>query len=211
MSRDTMLKTMFSTNVGVRKDSDGTYYCPLYGCFPVSCVLSEFNQRLIFSGFIRIDRSGKHFACILNWLRDGDIPLPNLAAEIEELYHEAKYYLCEVNFSIFLRLGNTLRAILISLILRWTTRLLSEEFVWLIGQWVDWLIDWLVNKWIYYSSHVFDLWDFYSSLIPGFNTQMWSSTPSTQRPFVPGSTDNFGPRGATTDFQRQEARSEIAS
>ncbi|OWA50201.1 BTB/POZ domain-containing adapter for CUL3-mediated RhoA degradation protein 3 [Hypsibius exemplaris] len=68
LAKDTMLKTMFSTNVGVRKDAEG---------------------------FIRIDRSGKHFGSILNWMRDGDVPLPACTSDIEELHHEAKYYLCE--------------------------------------------------------------------------------------------------------------------
>lgn len=89
MAKDTMLKTMFSTNVGVRKDSEGLftllYFFVMRGFFPK-----------FFVGFIRIDRSGKHFGGILNWLRDGDIPLPACTTEIEELYHEAKYYLCEV-------------------------------------------------------------------------------------------------------------------
>ncbi|XP_055355897.1 BTB/POZ domain-containing adapter for CUL3-mediated RhoA degradation protein 3-like [Paramacrobiotus metropolitanus] len=67
-SKDTMLKTMFTTPMGFRKDSEG---------------------------FVRIDRCGKHFGTILNWLRDGDVPLPSGPTEIEELYHEAKYYLCE--------------------------------------------------------------------------------------------------------------------
>lgn len=49
------------------------------------------------AGFARIDRCGKHFATILTWLRDGDVPLPTCPTEVEELCQEAKYYLCEVN------------------------------------------------------------------------------------------------------------------
>lgn len=39
-----------------------------------------------------IDRCGKHFGIILNFLRDGSIPLPENPREIAELLAEAKYY-----------------------------------------------------------------------------------------------------------------------
>merc|ERR1719490_451858 len=43
-------------------------------------------------GWILIDRNGKHFGAILNYLRDGTIPLPETRRELMELQAEAKYY-----------------------------------------------------------------------------------------------------------------------
>lgn len=39
-----------------------------------------------------IDRCGKHFGTILNFLRDGAVPLPESTKEMAELLTEAKYY-----------------------------------------------------------------------------------------------------------------------
>ena len=36
-------------------------------------------------GWILIDRNGKHFGAILNYLRDGTIPLPETRRELMEL------------------------------------------------------------------------------------------------------------------------------
>merc|ERR1719391_1273638 len=46
-------------------------------------------------GWILIDRSGKHFGSILNFLRDGSVPLPDTRRELLELQAEAKYYCIE--------------------------------------------------------------------------------------------------------------------
>ena len=54
------------------------------------------KSKVGFAGWILIDRSGKQFATILNWLRDGDAPLPESRLEIEELKMEATFYLAEV-------------------------------------------------------------------------------------------------------------------
>ncbi|XP_074601705.1 BTB/POZ domain-containing adapter for CUL3-mediated RhoA degradation protein 3-like [Brevipalpus obovatus] len=43
-------------------------------------------------GFKMIDRSGKHFDKILNFLRDESIPLPETRIELEELLVEANFY-----------------------------------------------------------------------------------------------------------------------
>ncbi|KAJ8967534.1 hypothetical protein NQ314_002849 [Rhamnusium bicolor] len=62
---DTMLRAMFSGRMEVLSDSDG---------------------------WILIDRCGKHFGTILNFLRDGSVSLPESAKEMAELVAEAKYY-----------------------------------------------------------------------------------------------------------------------
>nr|XP_020863586.1 BTB/POZ domain-containing adapter for CUL3-mediated RhoA degradation protein 3 isoform X1 [Phascolarctos cinereus] len=66
--QDTMLKAMFSGRMEVLTDSEG---------------------------WILIDRCGKHFGTILNYLRDGAVPLPESRREVEELLAEAKYYLVQ--------------------------------------------------------------------------------------------------------------------
>nr|CAG4643328.1 EOG090X090D [Ilyocryptus agilis] len=62
---DTMLRAMFSGRMEVLTDSEG---------------------------WILIDRCGKHFGLLLNFLRDGSAPLPESPREIAELLAEAKYY-----------------------------------------------------------------------------------------------------------------------
>uniref|UniRef100_A0A224XGY7 Putative potassium channel tetramerization domain protein n=1 Tax=Panstrongylus lignarius TaxID=156445 RepID=A0A224XGY7_9HEMI len=62
---DTMLRAMFSGRMEVLTDSEG---------------------------WILIDRCGKHFGSILNFLRDGLVPLPESCKETAELLAEAKYY-----------------------------------------------------------------------------------------------------------------------
>ncbi|XP_039271238.1 BTB/POZ domain-containing adapter for CUL3-mediated RhoA degradation protein 3-like [Styela clava] len=65
---DNMLRAMFSGRMEVLTDSEG---------------------------WILIDRCGKHFGTILNYLRDGSIVLPDSRYEIAELLAEAKYYLIQ--------------------------------------------------------------------------------------------------------------------
>lgn len=62
---DTMLRAMFSGRMEVLTDSEG---------------------------WILIDRCGKHFGTILNFLRDGCVPLPESSKQMAELLAEAKYY-----------------------------------------------------------------------------------------------------------------------
>ncbi len=52
-------------------------------------ILSQCHSIL---GWILIDRCGKHFGIILNFLRDGSAPLPESPRETAELLAEAKYY-----------------------------------------------------------------------------------------------------------------------
>lgn len=65
---DNMLRAMFSGRMVVLTDSEG---------------------------WILIDRCGKHFSSILNYLRDSSIVLPDNRCEIAELLAEAKYYLIQ--------------------------------------------------------------------------------------------------------------------
>lgn len=46
-------------------------------------------------GWILIDRCGLHFGIILNFLRDGTVPLPETMKGLAELLAEAKYYCIE--------------------------------------------------------------------------------------------------------------------
>lgn len=46
-------------------------------------------------GWVLIDRSGRHFGTILNYLRDGSVPLPESPRELGELLGEARYYLVQ--------------------------------------------------------------------------------------------------------------------
>ncbi|CAH1800620.1 unnamed protein product [Owenia fusiformis] len=64
--QDTMLRAMFSGRMEVLTDSEG---------------------------WILIDRCGKHFGTILNYLRDGSVSLPEARRELGELLSECKYYL----------------------------------------------------------------------------------------------------------------------
>lgn len=66
--QDNMLRAMFSGRMEVLTDTEG---------------------------WILIDRSGKHFGGILNFLRDGTLSLPESKQELEELLAEAKFYLIE--------------------------------------------------------------------------------------------------------------------
>merc|ERR1712179_39208 len=62
---DNMLRAMFSGRMEVLTDAEG---------------------------WILIDRCGKHFGTILNFLRDGNVPLPETRIELSELRAEAKYF-----------------------------------------------------------------------------------------------------------------------
>jgi len=41
-------------------------------------------------GWVLIDRDGRHFGTMLNYLRDGSVPLPETKKETQELLAEAK-------------------------------------------------------------------------------------------------------------------------
>ncbi|XP_026473783.1 BTB/POZ domain-containing adapter for CUL3-mediated RhoA degradation protein 3 [Ctenocephalides felis] len=65
IKNDSMLRAMFSGRMEVLTDSEG---------------------------WILIDRCGKHFGSILNFMRDGSVPLPENKEAMAELLAEAKYY-----------------------------------------------------------------------------------------------------------------------
>lgn len=67
-AQDSMLKAMFSGRAEVITDA---------------------------GGWVLIDRSGRHFGTILNYLRDGSVPLPESTRELGELLGEARYYLVQ--------------------------------------------------------------------------------------------------------------------
>ncbi|PAV88098.1 hypothetical protein WR25_09108 [Diploscapter pachys] len=66
--QDTMLRAMFSGRMDVTADSNG---------------------------WVLIDRSGRHFSLILDFLRDGFVPLPDCRMEVEQLLCEARFYLIQ--------------------------------------------------------------------------------------------------------------------
>ncbi|TRY95661.1 hypothetical protein DNTS_017853 [Danionella cerebrum] len=43
-------------------------------------------------GWVVLDRCGRHFSLVLNFLRDGTVPLPESTRELEEVLKEAQYY-----------------------------------------------------------------------------------------------------------------------
>ena len=51
---------------------------------------SEYDSALRFLGWVLVDRSGKHFGVILNYLRDGSVSMPDNRKECLELLAEAK-------------------------------------------------------------------------------------------------------------------------
>ncbi|CAD6188645.1 unnamed protein product [Caenorhabditis auriculariae] len=66
--QDTMLRAMFSGRLEVLKDENG---------------------------WVLIDRNGKHFGVLLDYLRDGWVPLPDCKLEIQQILNEARYFLIQ--------------------------------------------------------------------------------------------------------------------
>ncbi|KAJ0872575.1 putative chromatin remodeling & transcription regulator BTB-POZ family [Helianthus annuus] len=85
-----MLAAMFSGRHTVHKDSDtvsmqSNWYTT---CLVARSAAFHFSIRYVF-----VDRDGMHFRHILNWLRDGVVPISNLSdLECSELLREAEYY-----------------------------------------------------------------------------------------------------------------------
>ena len=57
-------------------------------------IFAIIKTRLFFLGWILIDRCGKNFGLILNFLRDGTVALPSESRreDLMEILTEAKYY-----------------------------------------------------------------------------------------------------------------------
>lgn len=57
-----------------------------------------FDELELLQGLVFVDRDGKHFRHVLNWLRDGIVPALQ-DSEYSELLREAEYYQLLVNFT----------------------------------------------------------------------------------------------------------------
>ncbi|CAB3402788.1 unnamed protein product [Caenorhabditis bovis] len=66
--QDTMLRAMFSGRMQVKRDDQG---------------------------WVHIDRNGRHFGLILDYLRDGSVPLPDCKMEVEQIRNEAIFFLVQ--------------------------------------------------------------------------------------------------------------------
>ncbi|VDP93763.1 unnamed protein product [Echinostoma caproni] len=55
----------------------------------------KYVQSLPTLSWVLIDRSGKHFGTLLNYIRDGSVPLPESKRELEELLAEARFFCVE--------------------------------------------------------------------------------------------------------------------
>lgn len=93
--QDCMLRAFFSGRLELRTDDEGKK-CQRK---PKIHTLKSFWFIVYFAGYILIDRCGKHFDKILNYLRDSNVALPESQKEIAELLAEAKY--CKFFDTIF--------------------------------------------------------------------------------------------------------------
>ncbi|KAM2613915.1 hypothetical protein TB2_028593 [Malus domestica] len=93
MAEDCDSSSLVHLNVGGKKFS--TTVGTLTQRQPDSMLAAMFSGRHTLcqdkKGYVFIDRDGKHFRHILNWLRDGEIPKLE-ASQYAELVKEAKYY-----------------------------------------------------------------------------------------------------------------------
>ena len=80
---DNMLRAMFSERIPLQKDEEGERWAPIR----ITNGSGYFRPK---TGWVIIDRSGKHFGSILNYIRDDFICLPDGKAECMELLAEAK-------------------------------------------------------------------------------------------------------------------------
>ncbi|GJM93746.1 hypothetical protein PR202_ga10331 [Eleusine coracana subsp. coracana] len=98
-------------DTGVRDDAGGKKYATTVETLtqrePDSMLAAMFSGRHTLpheptTGMVFVDRDGKHFRHVLNWLRDGAIPVMS-ESKYQQLLREAEYYqlldLSEVDFS----------------------------------------------------------------------------------------------------------------
>lgn len=95
--QDTLLKSMFSGKMEVFTDKEGECCRRIAWLILFPMLLYNTHsivmcQCSVVSGWILIDRCGKHFGSILSYLRDGSVTLPKSRQGVMELFTEAKYY-----------------------------------------------------------------------------------------------------------------------
>ena len=79
-------------------------------------------------GYVFIDRSGKHFGLILNFLREGAAPLPECRNEVQEILIEAKYFLIQVHSFNHQSLFTRVRVVFCLIGIDWSLCFLADEF-----------------------------------------------------------------------------------
>ncbi|XP_078484594.1 BTB/POZ domain-containing adapter for CUL3-mediated RhoA degradation protein 3 [Ciona intestinalis] len=100
-SADTSATSLMNSNKYVKLNVGGSLHYTTMGTLTKedNMLRAMFSGRMVVltdsEGWILIDRCGKHFSAILNYLRDGSITLPDNRYEIAELLAEAKYYLIQ--------------------------------------------------------------------------------------------------------------------
>ena len=100
---DNMLRAMFSERIPLQTDDEGVFQMYVCVCVCVCVcvrerererehVCSSYSDSCVYHtiGWVLIDRSGKYFGTILNFLRDGSVSLPETKKECLELAAEAK-------------------------------------------------------------------------------------------------------------------------
>lgn len=98
---------LFHTTLGTLLKYDSMFKAMFSGRNEVfSNYFLRIIQKKVFrdsDGYVPIDRCGKHFGLILNFMRDGTVPLPDCRTEVQEIIIEAKFYLIQVSLmDIFL-------------------------------------------------------------------------------------------------------------
>jgi len=72
-----------TTTTTLRKDTKSMLYAMFSGKYP---------SKRDFNGSYFIDRDGKYFRYILNYLRDGNIDLPDDLHKLQQILRESKFY-----------------------------------------------------------------------------------------------------------------------
>lgn len=63
----------------------------MYLVLVIDLLWTHFTLTVVVQGYVFVDRDGKHFRHILNWLRDGVVPTLE-ESQYSELLREAEYY-----------------------------------------------------------------------------------------------------------------------